>query len=205
MAGKGALSKNISFKKKGKIPTKRTINLAEATKKKGIKWAVAIPLIVVVIAIAVLIAKFAVIDQFAKLSELQSENARIQSNIDRMYSEIEKFADVQAEYAHYTYSGFTEDEVYRADRKEVLKLIDKYVINASVLDSWTLNDNTLIIMISGISLADANAIVANLETDPTVSFCTVQTASTNNGGVEVVSAKITAYLTSVVPTEGGTR
>lgn len=205
MAGNRALSKEISFKKKGKLPTKRTINLADSTKPKGINWAIAIPLIIVIIALAVLFAKFAVVDQFAKLSKLQSENSEIQRNIDKMYEEIAKFDEVKSEYAHYTFSGFTEEELSRADRNGVLDLIDKYVMPSAVLDSWTLYGNTLVMMVSGITLGEANSIVANLETDPTISFCSVQTASMDNGASEFVTAKITAYLTAEVPAEGGTK
>jgi len=199
---KGALSKDIGFKKKVKIPTKRNINFVEITESNGIKWQVAIPLIVLIIVVAVLVAKFAVIDQFAKLNAIQSENVQIQSNIDMMNAQIAKFDDIKAEYAHYTYSDMTEEELSRADRKEVLGLINKYVLPSAVLDSWVVNGNTLVINITGITLAGANNIVSKMGSDPIVTYCTVQTATTDNEVSTVINSKITATLT-VASEEGG--
>ncbi len=194
MASKsGTLSKEITISKKGKLPVKKTINLA-AAKKSSIKLGIAIPAIIVILALAFLIGKFAIVDRYAELSKLQSHNNEVRNNIDGIYAQIKGFEGVEEEYAHYTYSDFSEKEINQADRDDVITMISKHVKNENTIDNFVLNDNTLVLTLTGMTLDQANKIAQDMETEDIVSYCSVQTASTKNEAQANVTVKITIYL-----------
>ena len=195
------LKKDISFKKKGKLPTKKTINLAGFSDQKKINWAVAIPLIIVILAAAAAIGKLGVYDRYQKLYALQNENAKISARIDAIKDEIEVYKVLTAEYAHYTFSNFTSEEMNRVDRVDVIKLLDKYVLPTANVGAWSLYHNTLTLTISDTTLAIANGIVAELEQDEMVNFCIVTTASTKVYDTDIVNATVTIYLNGPVDLE----
>lgn len=192
-------------KKNIKLPTKRTLNFAESTKQKGINWFLAIPLIIVILILVGLFAKYAVIAPFNKLNKLRSENAALKRTNDEIYEKIASFEDAEEEYAHYTFSGFTEEEADRADRYDAVKLIDKYIRPSAKVTTWSLNGNTMVVSLTGADLEAANKVVANLEKDETVNFCTVKNATTSTVGTEEAIVKITIYLNALTAQEGGNK
>ena len=199
----GTLKKNISIGSKGKLPSKTTINLVQKDAK-SINWLIAIPAIIVIIAVAALIAKVAVVDRLAELEAIRNENASIQRRIDEYNAQILSYADVQEEYYHYTYTGMNSEERNRTDRVEIIELMDKYVLPKSNVDSWTIYGNVLTTTMSDISLKVANEIVADIESDPLVNYCTLTTATTDNSYDEdIIKANMTVYLNGPVDLEGG--
>ena len=186
------------FKKKAKVLSKTTINLA-VIKKEHIKWGIALPAILVIIAVAALISKFAVVDKLKELEALRAENSKIQSRIDDYNEMIDSYRDVQEEYYHYTYSGWNSEEKNRTDRVDIIELMDKYILSKSNVDSWSVSGNVLSVTMSDISLKVANSIVAKIEEDEIVNYCTLTTATTDYSyNDEYIKANITVYLNGPV-------
>ena len=188
--------------RRGQMPVKRTINLA-GMGDKPMRIGVAIPAILLILIAAAAFAKFLVIDRLNEVNAAQAELARVRSQVDAGYEELKDFDDLSLLYAHYTYSGFTAEELGRTDRVDVLDLIRRKVIPWSVVSSWSLTGNQLSINMTADSLQQINLIVQQLETEDLVDFCTVNTANTddNTRGKEaieysVVNARVSVYLNS---------
>lgn len=198
--------KTVKKLAKGRIPTKRYINFMENTKR-SMHWYVALPILVVILALAVLFGKFFVADKLDALSRSESALAAARNKLDAGYKRIEDFGELTELYGHYTYSGMTEEEINRADRIGIIDLISKHLIGNVTVGSWTVADNRLTIILTGESLQQINLLVQELEKEPTVDYCTVTRASTEDDRIDdtddrtTVTAQVTVYL--VKEAEGG--
>ena len=169
----GQLKNNPS---RGHMPVKRSINLA-ATGEKPIQLATAVPAIVAIVLLAALFSKFAVVDRFQKVSRTQEEVAALQRQLELSEEALAQYAGLTEEYAHYTYSGMTEEELTRTDRVQVLDMIRRLILPAIANGSWTLTGNQLILNISGSTLESINLMIQRVEEDPLVDYCTITTAT----------------------------
>ena len=113
--GKGVL--------KGKLPTKRSINLVLVNENK-INPLFAFVGIVLIVALAAAFSKFLVIDRLAAMDRAQGKAKRIQSELDSTLDALENIGDVSDTYAHYTLEGMTAAELNLVDRTLVLALVD---------------------------------------------------------------------------------
>lgn len=182
-------------------PSKTTINLA-AVGKKPINFRIGVPVMIIVIAIALLFSKFLVIDRLAEVAAAQNKVSSLQSQLNAAYEELAGFEDLNELYAHYTYSGFTAEEMTRTSRLDVLRLIRRVVIPDADLSAWSLSGNELTLTIRGNNLQEINLLSQKLQDDPLVNYCTVSTANTqevrDDGSLyDTVSARILVYLNSV--------
>ena len=193
---------------RGRLPSKRSINLALSAEKKKIDLRAAIPAILLVVAAAFLFSKFAVVDRLMEMSNEQAKAAELQRQVDRGYEKIESYGDLVEQYAHYTYSGMTKEELTRADRVKVLELIERLLIPNATVDSWQLNGNVLSVTLTGSTLQEINLLAQTLGDEPMVQFCKVTTARTNEVSAiddrdeyQVVKAKLIVYLNQEVTEE----
>ena len=107
---------------RGRMPTKRSINLIVVDKNK-INPLKAIPLVLVVIVAAVLFSKFMVLDRLNAVSEAEAKAARLQSDLDTVNDKLNSFGEIEDTYAHYTIDGMTAAELGRVDRTQILQLV----------------------------------------------------------------------------------
>lgn len=201
------LSKNSKKPKKIKYPVKRTINLVKVGEEsKNLK--IAVPSIILIILFSVLFSKVAVVDRLQAVAEAQSKVAVAQQQVHAGYAKIESYGELKEKYAHYTYSGMTEEELSRADRIEILDLMERVVMKNAVVGSWSISENEMILVITGTTLQEINEIVHQLESEDLVDFCTVMTAATNQKTSEeaimtneAVTAQVTVYFNKVMEKE----
>lgn len=185
----------------GRLPSKRSINLANVNEKK-INWLLAVPLVLLVLAGAFAFGKFAVADRFAVVSELRSEVKSLQQQIDADNAELESYGLLNELYAHYTYSGMTEEELRRVDRVTVMELLRSGMSGTVQIGSWAVHGNEITVSVQGPSLQSINDLSQRFLRDSRVDFCTVTTAKMQNGSEltefvqegETVSASIVIYL-----------
>ncbi len=202
-------SKKKGNVKRRQMPTKRSINLAVLSEKKT-HFGLLIPGILLILVVAAAFSKFLVIDRLAEVDAARAEVNRLQMKIDQGYEELAGFDDLADLYAHYTYSGFTQEELNRSDRVEVLRLIRSVVLPRTEVSSWTLSGNTLTINLNGETLQDINLLVQQLEAENIVDFCTVNTANTKDNARLVltenlgpVKARVMAYLNAGTEVDNG--
>ncbi len=190
------LNKNAKPKKLSArdLPVKRSINLAGAGEKKT-NWAVFLPVLAVIVVGAAALGKFGVLDRFNQVTAAQGRVAQVQQQLDEGYRKIDSFGELTEEYAHYTYSGMTDAELRRADRVQVLELLDRVVLTQAGVQGWDLQENILTLYVTDQTLQQANLLAQRLEEEDLVETCMVSTAQTNQqelGGL--VSVQVTVRL-----------
>ena len=184
---------------RGTLPVKNSINLASVGAK-PIKLSIAIPAIILILLAAAALSKFGVIDRFNTLSKAESEVSRLRSELNSAYNTLSGYGELTEEYAHYTVSGMTNEELTRVDRSQVVDLIQRVILPKSELGNWFVTGNQLNLTITGKTLQEVNLLVQSLDEEALVDFCTVKTAATNdkNNGIlqddTVVVAQIVVYL-----------
>ena len=193
-------------RRKGSIPVKRVINLAEVNKK-TIDLRIAIPAILLILAAAFLFGKFAVADRLIAVSRAEGEVAAAQRELDEAYQRLDSFGEMTELYAHYTYSGMNDEEVHRTDRAEILNLLRNVVLPDVEVSAWTVKGNELNITMTADTLEEINHNVQKVNDNELVDFCTVNNAKTNENRRTVargdreetvietsVTAQVVAYL-----------
>ena len=101
----------------------------------------------------------------------------------------------------------TEEELGRVDRVAVLELLERVVYPRTEIDSWSLEENRLTLSITGRTLQEINETVQLLLDEELVSYCEVNTASTEAKNTksetlpDTVTANVMVYLSKP---EGGT-
>lgn len=189
-------------KKQIKIPTKRTINLAANLEQKTNIF-IAIPAIILIIVAAAIVSKFFVVDRYAKLHAAQSEVAYMQGQVDLLNNEYSKMGEIADLYAHYTYSGLTEEELTYFNREAVVSLVDMEIMKDVTVGNWRLQGNVLSIPMQAPTLETIKNVVNKMESQDLVEFCLVNNAITTDAtdeSPEYVTANLTIYLKNI---EGG--
>lgn len=113
--GKGVL--------KGKLPTKRSINLVLVDENK-INPLTAILGILLIVLLAGVFSKFLVIDRLDAMAQAQGRVTRLQGDLDSAMDALDNIGDIGETYAHYTLEGMTAAELNQVDRVLVLALVD---------------------------------------------------------------------------------
>ena len=162
--------------RRGRMPVKRSINLALADEKK-IPLIKAIPAIILIVILAVLFSKFLVADRLIEMSRAADYAAQLRKDVDMAMKEIKSYGDIEETYAHYTFSGMTEEEMSLVDRTEVVELINTVLTTGDTQKTWTVSGNILTIEITGNSLDEINRLTSKIEESPIVDSCTITTAN----------------------------
>ena len=195
---KGLLSVSIGGsggKMRGKLPSKTTINLALPDERE-IKPQIAVPAIILICLLAAVFGKIAVADRLISASRAAGEASKMRADLEAAYEEISYYSSVEDRYAHYTYSGMTEEEMERVDRVEVMELVEKAMRAGYSLKSWTVSGNTMTLNMTGNSLKELNRLSQVLEQEPIVEQCVIKTAdrSEKKDAYTDVEAVYTIYL-----------
>ncbi len=162
---------------RGRMPTKRTINLAKYDTKKT-NWWLAIPGIIIILILAFLFGKFAVADPLAKLAYEEGRAASLQRQVNEGYEKIDSFGDLTEEYAHYTYSHMTPEELERVDRGEILRMLQRVILPQATVTGWNVKGNQMTVNISADSLQELNELAEKLREEEIVEFCSISNAAT---------------------------
>ena len=191
----GKKAENKAGGKRGKLPTKRSINLAMSDEK-PVNFKIGIPAMILILLAAFAFGKFAVADRLVAVSRAEAQVSALQSELNAAYDKLNSFGELTEIYAHYTYSGMTQDEISRADRGSVIAMIRRLILPRGEVTSWTLSGNTLTVNMTVQDLRTVNRTVQDIESDAHVNFCTVNTAATTDKtkAIEAVNARITIYL-----------
>ncbi len=174
------LSKPVKKATKGhvKIPLKRSINLAGAAEK-PINMKIGVPAIILILLAACALGKFGVADRIAELNKAQGVVSSLQSQLNECYNKLDQYSDLEEKYAHYTFTGMTEEELSRVDRTETVKMIERVVLPSSRLSGWSINSNQLSLTVSAKTLQEINLIAQRLENEEIVDYCQVTSAATD--------------------------
>lgn len=165
--------------KKGVVPSKQTMNFARH--KSNINFAKLIPILVLVIAAALLFAKFGFLDQLDKVAAANNE---LSAKQDLYLAKSEQLKDYDAlanEYGRYSYGWMTDSETGIVDRMDTIKLIRDKIMSLAVVEDYAVNENVLTLNVHGITLNQASDIVKDLESSSIVESATVYSAAAEDG------------------------
>ena len=192
---------------RGRLPTKRTINLAEVGVKKTDAKTVAAAVFLILV-FAGVFGKFCVMDRLAAIANVNREAEQLRVLLNQEYARIASYEGIEDEYAHYTISGMTDEELSLVDRAEVVNMVEKETDISESSTTWSLSGNMLTLTVTGDTLQDINVLARRLEKYDLVNICSVTnavkeeirhtTGSNENGAIietsTIVRANIIAYL-----------
>lgn len=162
-----------------RLAKKRSINLASYGEKR-FNWKGALPAVAILLVFGVLFGKLAIMDRLVAVSMAQMEVANLQIEVTNGYTRINGYGELVDQYAHYTYSGMTTEELQQTERARSIALLKKYILPKAKVDNWSVSGNVIQLPISGMTLQEINLIVQEVEQDEEVLYCTVTTASTRD-------------------------
>ena len=119
---KPAKGKKTRVKGRGRIPTKRSINLILIDEKRINPFKAALGVLLIT-ALAVVFSKYMVLDRLNEMSAAANRASEARMKLQEAESQLEGFGEIEDTYAHYTYAGMTQAELDLVDRNKILDLV----------------------------------------------------------------------------------
>ncbi len=162
----------VRKRRNAELPTKTTLNLVirEKSELAPSRW---IPAAILIILAAALFSKFAVVDRFARLQEMENKLADKQGQLWALEDSYADFDEVKAQYNQYTYKGFDRSI---ADRQAILDLLEQEIIPYCETQAISISGNNFSTTLTGLTLDQVSSMMARLEANPLVEGVTVATA-----------------------------
>ena len=156
------------MKKRGKksLPTKTVLNLV--INEIPPHYYRNLVIVALIVAVAILaFAKFAVIDKLALVDEEWRKTDILSSQVAILVDANSSYFEVREKYDLYFTDNTTKGTV--VDVMEVFRIIDKHLSPVADILSVTMADNTMTVLLGGITLNEATGILLKLyETEPIV-------------------------------------
>lgn len=175
--------------KKAKAPEKRTLNLA-FKEKSSIDWKKAVLGVLVVLILAAVFGKFAVIDRFDKLSKAEANLTAMQQKLADTRQAYADYDAVQEQYNVYNYTGYDKT---LADRLDIIDILERKVFPVCDVTNLSISGKTVNMNLDNLNLSQISQLIASLEEEPLVDSVYVPTASKGNEN-ELGTASMTMYL-----------
>lgn len=163
---------------RGKLPVKKSINLAVVGQKKT-RVSTALLAIILILLVAAAVSKFFVMDRFAEVEREQKKVRDLRNELSQANAKLDSFGELKNTYAHYTFADMTAEEMRRVERSDVVELIERVVLPAAELNSWNIKQNQLTLNVTLDTLQDTNMLAQILNEEDMVEFATVKNAVTN--------------------------
>lgn len=188
--------KNLSLKglkgsKGTQYPSKTSINLV-AVEQSAELTPRTVVLVLVVLLLAALFCKFAVIDVMGAASQAESRVSAAQSQLSTLQASNADYSKVQDEYDRIGMSGLTGDERALVDRNRVIRLLEDTAAQLGYLQAVRVSGNTVELQFSDRSLNDVSLLMKRLEDEDIVSGVSVSMAKTDDKSdvVSVVTVQL---------------
>lgn len=156
------------------VPSKKTMNFVHHQSSFNPKKV--IPIVVILVIIAAIFAKFGIIDPLAKKTAALNELSLKQEQLAAVNSKLAGYDELALQYGRYSYGWMNDTEVNLVTRMDVLNLVEQKIAPAAVIDNMAVNNNVLTLNIHGITLEQASAMVKSLEQSELVTSATVYNA-----------------------------
>jgi hypothetical protein len=163
--------------KPAKFPTKQSVNLV-MREEQSISPVTFVLMLILIFAATFAIAKFAVIDQYARLSEAERAYNLVYDQRLAMDNELADYNDVLTEYRKYSMSWLGEEEYIATDRLDVLSLIEKKMKSVGTVHSAAVTGSNLVVSMGGMTLKQISDLISSLTQEPIVQAVAVNVAST---------------------------
>lgn len=195
MEQKVASSKKPANTKKTKaFANKRTMNFARHESTLNLKKVAIVMLVIVVL--GGVFAKFAVLDQLAKKTAAYADLSAAQDRLAAINIRMTKYNEVKAEYDRYGTGRMDEEEVSTVERTAMLNIIESVIMPNAVIGQIQASGNVAEVVLHGIDPAAASELVAALEKDELVADVLVNHAESN--AIDPDQIIMTIYMRKVV-------
>ncbi len=155
--------KNLNPIKKNavQVPSKKTMNFVHH--QSGVNLKKLIPVLVIILAIGAIFAKFGFLNPLAKREAALNELNQKQSQLALINAKLEGYDELALKYGRYSYGWMNETEVSMVSRMDVLQLVEQEIATKAFIDNLAVNNNVLTLNIHGITLEQASSMVKSLE------------------------------------------
>lgn len=162
--------------KKG-YPSKQYINLA-FKEKKAIEPRVAAPAIALILVLAALFSKLAVVDRFARVTAAENDLGSCKAQLSILNAKLENYDDVLAEYQKYSINWMDDVEKSLVMKTDMMDLINKEILKNSETRTLSVRGNTISAQLVGLSLTETSDLVDRLYARDDVQDVQVYSATT---------------------------
>lgn len=192
-------SKPLKPNKKKAEPVKRTLNLMirERQSPEPSKW---IPGVLVVLLLAAVFGKFAVMDRFDRLNEAEADLLSLKNEVESMRQAMTDYNEVRDNYNKYNFNGY--DKTI-PDRLDVLELLEREVFPVCQINNLSITGRTLSMSLSGLSLNQVSALITSLKADPLVESVMVSTTGYSADSDDIAGTANMTVTLSDATTLGG--
>ena len=192
-----ALVRRISTAKG--YPTKTTVNLVSSERtlpqqRKLLRWGILAAVCLL------LFCKFAVIDRWGAVADLQAETEAVQTQLSQLQDENRDYDAVSAEYARYFSNPIPEDAAPTADCLKVLDLIQETLMPRAGIASVSFTETTVKVQLTGIDLNGASASLSQLHQNPLVGNVELYTANSETGAAPEEKSSVVMTITLITDT-----
>ena len=178
-----------------KYPTKRTVNLAKRESHKKDLTTIITGAVVIAL-LCFVVAKFGVIDQFARLNDAEKEYSSVHEQNVALKEEIEDYPEIEQEYRTYSRKWMKTDSnvAVSVDRSEVLDMLESKLMSCGTMRSFMVDGNTVLANMSGMNLEEISVMFDDLQLQPIVRKASLTIASTTTSTQELLDFSITITL-----------
>lgn len=198
---KSMLSKEISFGKVSKWPSKTTINFVSDEQAKQDRKALVIFLIFLILLIP--FTYFGVYGMIKKVNDAEGTYRTIQSQITDLESQTSDYATVKAEYDSVTGSYMTDDERADRNRMEIFTMIEEDITPSISVQAIAIDGTKVTIQSGSTDLTTVSSVITKLQSDSRNKYVTVTTTSASSSNKDSVLA--TFEITFATSSTGGTQ
>lgn len=166
-------------KKAVHCPTKRSVNLAKRPPRTRSALTLVIG-IVLIAALSLAVAKFAVLDQLARQRAAEANYQSVHAQYEQMQQALEDYDAVEQAYRTYSRSWMTEENgaFVDVDRMDVLHLLEQQLLACGEVRSFAVQRDTVVAAMAGMRLAEVSAMFERLQQQPIVAAASLNLAST---------------------------
>ena len=166
-------------KKAVKYPAKRSVNLAKREPRTRSAATLAVGLVLIA-ALSLAVAKFAVLDQLARQHAAEQSYQTVHVQYEQMRQALADYPAVEQEYRTYSRSWMTAENgrFVTVDRMDVLARLEQQLMPYGTVRSFVVQEDTVVVSMSGMSLAEISAMFEKLQQQPIVAGASLNLAST---------------------------
>lgn len=184
-----------------KYPTKRTLNLYIREKDNNSLTRV-IPAALFVVALVLVISKFAVSDRLAAVDRARAELEDYRSQLTEIKSQLGDYQSITEDYHRYTKNYLTDSEKYAVDRIALLDMLEEESAGLAYISSISIGGDTINLAVRAQTLSDIAAFKLRLQGSEYVSSVTVHGADNSASKREdEQSVQASIVLTVMLPLE----
>lgn len=173
-----ALSKDISFGKKSKYPTKTSMNFIFDDQKRIDR--IAIFFFGVFLVFLALFTKLAVIDPMLKVSQAENAYNQMQETLSKYQEGNADYDTVKAQYDKVVGTFMTDDEKNHMQRMAMIQMLEDDLITQVPVESVQISGMQISVKTGNTTLPVVSSLLSKMQADSRNAYVTVTTTAASN-------------------------